>query len=510
MPHKLIQRTLEILGYEFKVERIIGEAFIRDIKVLNKYHYCLLNPITYRDKRYIYFYSFLFDSCLRLLITSEEIEWFWTPKQFAYENNSQDIVDMDFPQVLFPLDDDITCLINFADKIYNRGNIVLQIDSDGVILTAGNSKLIPRILDEINSPSLGTIYHKNRNLFGKPGSKNYGFKVILKDSVEHHESLRKREIVKLNDFEIESDKQNSIKVNANFIDFIFTLIILLIKTIFWGTLAAIAAVLVTYIFSIIFPILLSMFLLIPISDNLFTSFSNIDFLIGFTFFALCICYFMVFSGLYDEEIIKNQIRVMSRRVRKQPNNIQLHMQRGDAYLSIRKYDLAIDDYDYVIKKQPKNLIAHYLIIAAYEEKKEYDKAITCCKKVIKNIPKHHEIYFKLADLKRQQGDLKSAVTDLDCLLKINIRNIKAHQDRAEICYISKDYNNAITSYKRVIELNPDEPYNYYRCASCFERLNDVVKAKHSYQNAILLYEKYNLTNNPYYNQSQERLREINK
>jgi len=408
MLYELIKKTQETFGYEFKVQRNIQEAFIRDIKILNKYHYCLLNSIIYQDNKYIYYYSFLFDSCLRLLITSENIEWFWAPKQVASESKIQDIVDTTFPQILFPLDTEIESLINFADKIYQRGNIILLIDPDGVILNAGELNLVHKILNEINSSSIGTT--KNLNIFGKKDSNNYGFRVESKNCLEYQDILKQQEIVKLDDVILPENSRNLVKLNVTFTDLIIILFIVLIRTLFSGTLVGIVAAPIMCIACAFFALLLGVYI-------------NIYFIALIFIFTFIFAYYTLFETLYNEEITKKKIIILSRQISDQPNNLQLFFQRGYAYLSIEKYDIAMGDFNRFIEIQPANIAAYYSIIFEYEKKRKYDNCLIFCKKLIQNIPQYHEIYLKMAELKCKKGESKSAILDLDSFLKLNFRNI---------------------------------------------------------------------------------------
>ncbi|MEH1936194.1 MAG: GUN4 domain-containing protein [Nostoc sp.] len=66
-------------------------------------------------------------------------------------------------------------------------------------MNANNLVIIDQTLNEINDSSIGTIRDYSLNLFGQPNSKNYGFSVIEKNSLEYKEAIKKQEIVYLYD-----------------------------------------------------------------------------------------------------------------------------------------------------------------------------------------------------------------------------------------------------------------------------------------------------------------------
>lgn len=122
---QIIKKTQELLGYDFKVKRLIQEMFIRHCITLEKYNYDVYNLIEYKDKRYIYYYNENLNSCLRLLISPSDIEWYWTTKQFAFDLQNQNIINTCFPQLFSPLDNNLESLINFAIFISKKNNFEL-------------------------------------------------------------------------------------------------------------------------------------------------------------------------------------------------------------------------------------------------------------------------------------------------------------------------------------------------------------------------------------------------
>ncbi|MEH1936196.1 MAG: hypothetical protein V7L14_21345 [Nostoc sp.] len=270
------------------------------------------------------------------------------------------------------------------------------------------------------------------------------------------------------------------------------MIVALLKTIFWGTIATILATPLAWI--------VLAYIGFPVGGGS---------IIVLFFCILIFFYCAAFEAFYQEESLKNKIYFLNTKISKDPNNIELYLHRGDAYLGLKEYDIAISDYECVINKQSANLLAYCGLINAYENLKKYEIAINYCYELIKTIPEYQEVYLTMAKLKNSKGDYKSAITDLDYFISIDRQNIEAHKLKAYICYWNlKDYNNAAISYKNLIQLNPNEPDNFRWAAYCFKKIGDLKQAKENYQTALMLYEKYELTDSSFYTDIKESLKEI--
>ena len=94
-----------------------------------------------------------------------------------------------------------------------------------------------------------------------------------------------------------------------------------------------------------------------------------------------------------------------------PDDVKACFNRVDDYERKGEYDLAIADYDEVIRIEPDNEWVYYLRESIYSFKEEFDLAITDFTEVIRIRPYYAKAYQHRADAYAQKGDDISAEAD---------------------------------------------------------------------------------------------------
>ncbi len=150
----------------------------------------------------------------------------------------------------------------------------------------------------------------------------------------------------------------------------------------------------------------------------------------------------------------------------------IYCQRAVTYYRMKDYGSAMKDLDIVIKQNVKNEYAYYLKGAIYFEQRNYEMALVNINQALALGSQDVNIYLfqgeSLVYLKKE----KQAMASFDKAIETDPQNGYPYYDKAKCFLAINDYYNkanhriAINLYDRAIELDPeDEDFYYYRAIS---------------------------------------------
>lgn len=138
----------------------------------------------------------------------------------------------------------------------------------------------------------------------------------------------------------------------------------------------------------------------------------------------------------------------------------VYLVRGFVYYSQKEYDLAIEDYNTVIKLKPDNADAYYNRGLAYHYKSEYDRAIEDFNKIIALKPAYANAYYNRGLTYGFKGNNDHAIADFNRAIQLNANYAQAYNNRG-VAYSRKgEYDHAIEDFNTAIELDSGNPYFY--------------------------------------------------
>jgi len=128
------------------------------------------------------------------------------------------------------------------------------------------------------------------------------------------------------------------------------------------------------------------------------------------------------------------------------------MQAGSQSQNVLK--LAVEQYEQIVKLEPNNVEDHLLLGRLYRLSNEMLKAESEFKTAIKLQPDSEEAITTLAYLYNEEGDSKRAIQTLNSTPEGD-RSAKLYSAMGYTYEEQKDYQNAITSYRKAVELDHD-------------------------------------------------------
>ena len=177
---------------------------------------------------------------------------------------------------------------------------------------------------------------------------------------------------------------------------------------------------------------------------------------------------------------------------------QVYLLSGDVHRSRGEHDLAIEDYDTVIKltntviaMNPNNVEAYIRRGIAYHHKSEYGSAIENFTKAIELDPRISQLYLARGMAYHQKDEYGYAIEDATKALELNPDNAEAYQHRA-LAYQRKgdydrskdDYDRAIADFTKAIDLNPDDTNPYCGRGHAYQSKGDYDHAIADFTKAI--------------------------
>src|SRR5215470_17566350 len=168
--------------------------------------------------------------------------------------------------------------------------------------------------------------------------------------------------------------------------------------------------------------------------------------------------------------------------------------RGNAHLSNRNYDRAIDDYNEAIRLDPKYAIGFYNRGLAHLRKGRLDPAIEDFDAAIRLNPKYTSAFINraLAYQEKAQWDFDAyltegvyedrAIRDLDGAIRLDPNNASAFRIRGFVNSRMQRYDRAIPDLDKAIRLDPN-------VASSFSSRADALRFVGQYERAVADYRK---------------------
>jgi len=133
-----------------------------------------------------------------------------------------------------------------------------------------------------------------------------------------------------------------------------------------------------------------------------------------------------------------------------------YVSRGNAYLETKSYGKAVEDYSEAIKLDPKDADVYNKRGVAYQWKGNIDKATKDYSSAIELDPTSAIYYCNRGRAYYVKGKLEEALADLDKATKLKPNYVDAYLVKGWTYEDLKQNENAISAYKKVIELDASE------------------------------------------------------
>lgn len=168
---------------------------------------------------------------------------------------------------------------------------------------------------------------------------------------------------------------------------------------------------------------------------------------------------------------------------KDPNNDQVRVLRGNAYVQQGQLQRALHDYNMSIQSNPNNYAAYKRRGMLYERMQNNNKAIADYTRLMDLNPRHPDGYMQRAALFLRQSSrtqnaaqryklMGQALNDYNSLTRMNPTFAKAHFYRGWIYLVRKDVDTAFQNFSEAIKNDPKLMPAYHHRAAIYASRKD--------------------------------------
>ncbi len=168
----------------------------------------------------------------------------------------------------------------------------------------------------------------------------------------------------------------------------------------------------------------------------------------------------------------------------------IYLYRGNNYLDIGKYSLALDDFTRFIELAPDNVHGYYNRGYAYTLQGDFDKAIKDYSMAITMNPRYIAAYNNRGNLYHQKGMHDDAIKDFEQTIKINPDFAYGYHNRGLVYADQGKTELAIEDMTKAISLDPNYETAYYNRGVFSSYIGNYRAAIEDYSRAIDITPEY--------------------
>ena len=166
--------------------------------------------------------------------------------------------------------------------------------------------------------------------------------------------------------------------------------------------------------------------------------------------------------------------------------VQIYSDRGWAYMGMKAYEQAINDYNSAIELKPEYAWAYGSRGLTYHLLKDYRRAIADFDHAIELKPEYAWAYGSRGRAYHLLKDYQRAIADFDRAIELDPRYIWAYEQRGRVYRKLRNYQRALEDYDHAIELDPNYVWAYVHRGITYRMLKDYQQAIADFDRALEL------------------------
>jgi tetratricopeptide (TPR) repeat protein len=149
------------------------------------------------------------------------------------------------------------------------------------------------------------------------------------------------------------------------------------------------------------------------------------------------------------------VEQIDRALKKNPDDVAAHNNRGNALLALRRFDEAVASYDRALRLRPAYADALCNRGAALHALKRFDEALAACDRSIALQPDYAEAHCNRGNTLRELRRHDEAVEACDRALALAPDFAEAHCNRGSALHALRRFDESLASFDRALALRPD-------------------------------------------------------
>ncbi|MFA6990272.1 MAG: tetratricopeptide repeat protein [Candidatus Gastranaerophilaceae bacterium] len=162
--------------------------------------------------------------------------------------------------------------------------------------------------------------------------------------------------------------------------------------------------------------------------------------------------------------------------------------KGSFLSSVRKYDLAVENYEQAATKTGKSELFYSKAADLSLNNGNAQEAVNLYKKAIEQNSKSPQLLVKLASILQTyfEEDVEEITDCYNSLLKYDPENARIYYELGHLYTKLKDSLSAINAFKKALEIDPDNPFYHNSMAYAYIQVKHYDEALNEYKKAIKL------------------------
>lgn len=164
-----------------------------------------------------------------------------------------------------------------------------------------------------------------------------------------------------------------------------------------------------------------------------------------------------------------------------------HLFLGDVFFEIENYQKAQEAYFEAIQSVKPYKESFYKLAECFERLSDYQKARYYLRKATNIDAEYDEAYFKIGETYMAEENFSQAITSFERALKVSGDDTEYLSSLGDAHLLNDDPTSAIPYFQRAIELEPHNMAHYVHLGSAFYELNDCEIAYDTFELACKLF-----------------------
>jgi len=187
---------------------------------------------------------------------------------------------------------------------------------------------------------------------------------------------------------------------------------------------------------------------------------------------------------------KDDLSLWSDAVAKSPMSARAHDNLGLAWMGVKKYDMAIGEFNKTLELNPRYYLAWYNAGVAYQLQGDLEKARFAYEESLKINPSYFRSYYNAGIVYKSLGEMDMAISSYDKAIILDPRHPFVYNNLGVVLTEKGYYRRAEDVFKKAVAINPGYEKAYYNLGNVYFREKKYGKAAEAYREAVRIRPDY--------------------
>ena len=200
--------------------------------------------------------------------------------------------------------------------------------------------------------------------------------------------------------------------------------------------------------------------------------------------SVLLFHFLILSFSQSPQSWRDSLNTLNRQIASSPWSTDLHLRKAAVNLELQQWEYAIDEYWQVLQHDAQNPAALFYRAYANSHLRRYDLARNDYEELLRLSPKHLEARLGLAFVQQQAGRVREALEQYNLAVEQHPESAVAYAGRAAMERDMKQYEVSLYDWKEALRLQPDNRDYLVSCVDVLIAMNRQDEARRMLDEAV--------------------------